>query len=63
MRKAFHDGLKQYVKKRTSKVVEIDENGTSLLCPKCHHSSKKIEIKTIVSTVKNATFPTKTMML
>lgn len=41
MRKAFHDGLKQYVKKRTSKVVEIDENGTSLLCPKCYHSSKK----------------------
>lgn len=41
MRKAFRDGLKQYVKKRTSKVIEIDENGTSLLCPKCHHSSRK----------------------
>ena len=41
MRKAFHDGLKQYVKKRTSKVIEIDENGTSVLCPKCQHSSRK----------------------
>lgn len=41
MRKAFFDGLTQYTKKRTSEVMEIDENGTSLLCPKCQHSSKK----------------------
>lgn len=56
MRKAFYDGLIHYTKKRTSEVIEIDENGTSILCPMCKQSSKKNRRKNNKFNCQNCNF-------